>query len=255
MEIHHTHHHDLPQHKEKLWKHYAIEFFMLFLAVSAGFFVENQRDYYLERVREKEYAKSLYDDLKVDTAVIQRTYNEKLWCSKKMDSLQNILSSPDISANNELIYYFERFITFSDHFTSQDVTYQQLKSSGNFRYIGNLELYKEISDYYNLYDRYMVLAESPAESSKNLTEMEARLFNGQDLASLYKSNATNYYTIFARPEKKFHPVNEDEYYLNYLSVKAGNTKFNAQASIIFLAWLKDKATGLITELKNEYHLD
>jgi len=198
------HHHDAPGKKEKLWKHYALEFFMLFLAVTAGFFVENQRDHYLEHEREKQYAKSLYDDLKIDIAVIQRTLNEKAWCHKKMDSLLNILVSPDISANNELIYYFERYITFSDPFTAQDVTYQQLKSSGNFRYIGDLGLYKSISDYYNLYDRYLVIVESASENSMNLTEMEVRLFNGSDLAGLANPNVTNYYTIFNRSEKKLH---------------------------------------------------
>jgi hypothetical protein len=252
METHANHLHKVPG--KKFW-HYFFEFFMLFLAVTAGFFVENQRDHYLERQREKEYAKSLYDDLKIDTAVIQRTYDEKAWGNKKMDSLLTILASPDISANSELIYYFERYISFSDPFTSQDVTYQQLKSSGNFRYIGDLELYKSISDYYNLYDRYLVIAESASENSKDLTEMEAKLFNGSDLAGLANPNATIYYNLFNRPEKKLHPVNKDDYYLNYLSVKASNAKFNSYASMVFLAWLKDKATTLITELKNEYHLE
>ena len=144
MDTHAQHLHKAPG--KNFW-HYFFEFFMLFLAVTAGFFVENQRDHYLERPREKEYAKSLYDDLKIDTAVIQRTYNEKTWFHNKMDSLLAILGSSDISANNDLIYYFERYISFNDPFTSQDVTYQQLKSSGNFRYISNLDLYKEISDY------------------------------------------------------------------------------------------------------------
>ena len=255
MEIHHPHHHDAPGKKEKLWKHYALEFFMLFLAVTAGFFVENQRDHYLERPREKEYAKSLYDDLKIDTAVIQRTYNEKTWFHNKMDSLLAILGSSDISANNDLIYYFERYISFNDPFTSQDVTYQQLKSSGNFRYISNLDLYKEISDYYNLYDRYLLIVENQAESPDNLTEMEAKLFNGNDLESLFNDSANSYYTLFNRPQRKLHPVIPDEYYLNYLSVKASNGKFNAGGAMIFLSWLKDKSSSLVTKLKNEYHLE
>ena len=44
MEIHHQHHHDHPQHKEKMWKHYALEFLMLFLAVTLGFYAENIRE-------------------------------------------------------------------------------------------------------------------------------------------------------------------------------------------------------------------
>lgn len=39
-------------------------------------------------------------------------------------------------------------------FTSQDITYKQLRSSGKFRYIKNIALYKCIGNYYNLYSRY-----------------------------------------------------------------------------------------------------
>ena len=54
MEIPHQHHHDHPQHKEKVWTHYALEFFMLFLAVSAGFFAENLREYFSDQHRAKQ---------------------------------------------------------------------------------------------------------------------------------------------------------------------------------------------------------
>jgi hypothetical protein len=39
--------------QEKKWTHYFWEFFMLFLAVSAGFLVENQREHYVEHQRAK----------------------------------------------------------------------------------------------------------------------------------------------------------------------------------------------------------
>ena len=79
MEIHHHPH----SHHKKRWKEYLFEFLMLFLAVTSGFFVENQREHYVEGKREKEYAKSLYDDLRTDTFTIQRTYNEKDFCTKE----------------------------------------------------------------------------------------------------------------------------------------------------------------------------
>ena len=217
--------------------------------------MENQREYYLEHHRELQYAKSLIDDLKVDTMVIQRTLNEKITVSKMMDSLINILDSGDIVRSNELIYYYERYMTFDDPFTSQDVTYQQLRSSGNFRYMSNAELYKQISDYYNLYDRYLLLVESKSESLKDHNEMEARLFNAKDLSGLLNSSAQGYLTLYSRPAGKLHPVKNDEYYLNYLAVAASNAKFNREGAVIFLSWLKDKATGLLKELNAEYHFD
>ena len=54
MEVHqHTH---TPRNK---WTHYFWEFLMLFLAVTAGFFMENQRENYIEHKRAKVLTKSL----------------------------------------------------------------------------------------------------------------------------------------------------------------------------------------------------
>src|SRR5215510_14923389 len=60
-----VHHHSHTQRKK--WTHYFWEFLMLFLAVTLGFFVENQREHYVERQRAKQYASLLYDDIKEDT--------------------------------------------------------------------------------------------------------------------------------------------------------------------------------------------
>lgn len=146
MEVHH--HPDLL-HKPKKWKEYLIEFLMIFLAVTLGFFAENIREHFAETEKAKEYAKSLYDDLKLDSAIIERTYKEKEWVIVKFDSALKILDSKELDRFNEFIYYVERYTVFKDVFTSQDVTYQQLRSSGSFRYIKNISLYKEIADYYN----------------------------------------------------------------------------------------------------------
>jgi hypothetical protein len=48
---------------------------MIFLAVTMGFYAEQIREKIAEDSKAKEYAQSLYDDLKIDTAIIQRTIN------------------------------------------------------------------------------------------------------------------------------------------------------------------------------------
>ena len=62
MEVHHHAH--TPRKK---WRHYFWEFLMLFLAVTLGFFVKNQREHYIEHKRAKEYAEMMKDDLLKDT--------------------------------------------------------------------------------------------------------------------------------------------------------------------------------------------
>jgi hypothetical protein len=66
MEIH-AHSHT----ERKRWTHYFWEFFMLFLAVTLGFFVENQREHFVEHKKEKEYMRSVMEGLRLDTAKCQ----------------------------------------------------------------------------------------------------------------------------------------------------------------------------------------
>ena len=63
-----VHHHPHNAKTEKHFKHYLFEFLMLFLAISAGFLVENLREHYVEHKREKVFINSYVEDLKQDTA-------------------------------------------------------------------------------------------------------------------------------------------------------------------------------------------
>ena len=60
MEVHHPHH--APKH----WKSYLSEFFMLFMAVTLGFFVENYREHFIERKKKKEFLGLIVKDIQMD---------------------------------------------------------------------------------------------------------------------------------------------------------------------------------------------
>jgi hypothetical protein len=66
MEVHQHAHHE----GKKNLKSYFREFLILFLAVTPGFRVGNQREHYIERLRAKEFSKTLVKDLQNDTAAI-----------------------------------------------------------------------------------------------------------------------------------------------------------------------------------------
>lgn len=251
-----VHHHPQLHHKPKPWKEYFLEFLMIFLAVTLGFFAENLREHFVETERANEYAQSLYDDLKIDTATIQRTCDEKEWIVSKFDSAKTMLASPDLSKDNEFIYYVERYITLNDVFTSQDVTYQQLRGSGNFRYFKNISLYKNISDYYNLYSRYQSVDGSFGFAGKNdISELESKIFNPKDLSSLDNEHATNFYNLIKRPEGKFEPISADKQNIKLLYIKFSNASNRNNGARQLLGWLKEMAIQLMIELKKEYHIE
>ena len=97
MEVHaHTH---TPRKK---WTHYFWEFLMLFLAVTLGFFVENQREHYVEHQREKQYAGLLIADLESDTTFFNKEATRLSGLQNRFDTLINLLRQP-VSAPNNLI--------------------------------------------------------------------------------------------------------------------------------------------------------
>src|SRR5262245_46917424 len=79
MEVHHHPHVESMSagHTGKRFKEYFLEFIMIFLAVSLGFFAENFRETIGNREKEKHFMRSLIADLQVDTAELVRniSYN------------------------------------------------------------------------------------------------------------------------------------------------------------------------------------
>src|ERR1017187_1679325 len=66
MEVHH--HPDL-HHKSKKWKEYFLEFLMIFLAVTLGFFAENLREQIKDHKQLHQFMQSLNQDLRDDMAM------------------------------------------------------------------------------------------------------------------------------------------------------------------------------------------
>src|SRR6187401_2437879 len=109
MEVHaHTH------TEKKKWTHYFWEFFMLFLAVTLGFLVENQREHYIEHKREVEYIHSMIEDLKEDTASFNELIETNLVANKKIDTLIALPKGKERESFTKKIYYMARTIPLSD---------------------------------------------------------------------------------------------------------------------------------------------
>ena len=68
------HHPDL-HHKKKNWKEYLLEFVMIFLAVTLGFFAENIQEHFYDEGKTKVFATSLYQDFKADSVSLVQLIN------------------------------------------------------------------------------------------------------------------------------------------------------------------------------------
>ncbi len=231
---------------------------MIFVAVTLGFFAEQLREHFVEKKHEREYALSLYNDLKVDTAILKRTYREKVWIRDKYDSALVILGNHGNDGLHGYVYFAERYLTNNDVFTSQDITFQQLKNSGGFRYFRNIGLYKKLADYYNLYTRYQALDGPFADNAlrNQLTWLESELFDLKQLNELDNPSPTSFYDLVYSPgARSFTPLNKNGTARNQLYQYLANARLRSSNSMVFLNWLQSLSTELIIALKSEYRLD
>jgi hypothetical protein len=146
METHAYHLHRAPG--KKIW-HYFFEFLMLFLAVFCGFIAENWREQLREHRREKEFIRSIVEDIKSDTLQSNRTLLQLKRLKSGIDTVLILLSSPEIIDNSNNAYRLWTKNLGLEVFVSNDRTIQQLISSGELRLIRN----KAVSDRIMIYEQ------------------------------------------------------------------------------------------------------
>jgi len=142
MEVHHH-----PHVEKKKFKEYFLEFIMMFLAVTLGFFAENIREHYSENQKEKEFIRSLIGDLKTDARQLDSIIDQRLAKHRMADSMLIILNSPDLDNYGNQLYFFARSLPRILVFRSNDGTLLQLKNAGNLRLIKNTEAVRRIMLY------------------------------------------------------------------------------------------------------------
>ena len=157
MEAYHPH----GSHRGKKIKDYIFEFVMLFIAISAGFFMENMRESLSEHHKEKEYIGSLMKDLAKDTSNVQYRlkYNKSL--IQGIDSLARLLLEIPVSEPNipQLYNYTFNYLNQYFEFTPQDITIIQLKNSGGLRLVRDKSVSDSIIGYYSFVDNSIVSTE------------------------------------------------------------------------------------------------
>lgn len=135
-------------HHEKKWKDYLFEFLMLFLAVTAGFFMENQREHLTEEHRVREYARSLIQDLARDTSMVAETIQRINNSVVHIDRFAKFVEGKKIEELRNIdLYAYTLFIDGYRPYTWNRATIDQIKNSGSLRYFTNDSIVNSISAY------------------------------------------------------------------------------------------------------------
>ena len=250
MEVHaHTH------TARKKWTHYFWEFFMLFLAVTLGFFVENQREHYIEGQREKKYMRNLIHDLARDTVNYNLSISRRLQRERQAHQLITMLYSPDKNKHLADLYYFARQMPrMNTIFYSTDATMNQLKNSGALRLIKRTEVADSIVGYNAAMEAYAENRKTEIETRIAFRNAVGNVFDASVLLTMIDSTGDDMDKTVISPVLLKPLITEDQQTINHFCTLV---HFLYSQSIIVrksLLKYKEQASRLIELLKKEYHL-
>ena len=248
MEVHHHSHTE-----RKKWHHYFFEFLMLFLAVFAGFLAENWREHIVERKREKEYIRSMIEDLNRDTTELSLDNSIRKEAVSMYDSVITLLNKKNRSQfEQQRIYYLVRMgLRLSPFPILNDRAYEQMKSSGNLRLVHNKEIADRITKYYFSTKEFSINTDQTLLRLQALIECQGKVFDGAVFQEMV--NIKNF--EINPPSGNPALISEDKATLNELSVRIHYVLSILLYSQNFITDLENEASQLIGKLKKEYHIE
>jgi hypothetical protein len=233
--------------KKKL-KAYFFDFFMLFLAVTLGFFVNNLNENLSERQREKQYITSLINDLIIDTVQIKEIHSIIKSQIDGIDTLMHILEKKDQNNFiNNLYYYSFKYLNSAVFFTSSDRTISQLKSAGGLRLIQKKGESDNIVQYYSSSENVEYNTEYCLKEFYKIMDSEKEIFNFGILRG-HKIDSLRYLTDLKLLIDD--PLRINHFYNQILIYTSALMNYN-----VLLINLKKEAKSLLSFTRESYDID
>ena len=239
MEVHHPHH---PTHKKK-WSEYIIEFVMLFIAVTLGFFAENQREHFVEKHREKQYMESLLLDLEKDKMEVEAARKFTNTQIANIDTAIGLLTKGIWSKENLKIMYRVSLKTGGNRPISfVESTSTQLKTGG-MRLIEDKNITKLITDYWQLLAQMNQAQTNSFDTWKtSIKNMTYKIFDGTNYIDV-KNKIINDNAVL---------MTYDPIYLKEYNNRLLNLKFDLKNYLV--DYFYDRIDSTILALQKEIKL-
>ena len=224
---------------------------MLFLAVFCGFLAEYQLEHVIEHQREKQYIESLVADLKSDQEVLSQHIVHVQTGISIMDSMITVLNNPSkITDNTGNLYYWARLAPRLNPLSTNNRTFEQLKNSGNFRLIRNLESSNKIMNYYEKLNLTHLLESVNESEFTEYKKVAAKIF---DPAVFLNSEGNN--NEIKRLSYNPSLRTTDHELLQELSIFAVYMHGTKKGILATDEALKTAGAELLDYLQKEYHLE
>jgi hypothetical protein len=141
MDVHHHSH-----SKGKKWTNYVWEFLMLFLAVFCGFLAENFREHSIEKKRAHQFLESMQVDVRTNMKNLDSLIVQDNLIIRNHDSLVNWLLKDSATIDRAAFARYMGAVWVRNCLIRKE-TYEQMKSSGSLRYVGNISFLKQMMEY------------------------------------------------------------------------------------------------------------
>ena len=156
MEVHHHPKVDSHLHGKKNFKEYFLEFLMIFLAVTLGFFAENVREHFEDKKVTHQYLESLQLELLHNKTVF---YSSDSLYKSRLPVEDSIVKIFKAKKENEDLNTMARLVQISRKQYSPPIetsAYNQLINSGGLRYLDNIPFKDSLAKYESLIENFKI---------------------------------------------------------------------------------------------------
>jgi hypothetical protein len=197
MEVHHHPH--LPHGGKKKFKDFFLEFLMIFLAVTLGFFAESIREHFSEQKAVRQYLQTFGQELGRNQKIIT---NEKNFLSTQLplvDSLGNIFyeerENVDLSKTISLFHETTHIYTPG----IETAAYQQMVNAGGLKTIDNVRLKDSLAVYIDHIEKYKAFNEY---LTNQVTNTFSELAKDIDIREILKDDSISVQKPFSIRDNK-----------------------------------------------------
>jgi len=220
---------------------------MLFLAVFCGFLAENEREHFVEHKQEKQYMKLMLEDIKTDTAELQKCLADVGSSLINIDSALLFLTSNITDKTVAGSYRFSSGALKRIPVVFTDRTLTQLKNSGRMRIVRSQKVMDALTHYWNHIEVIRISLDRHAHYRSMGRDLEIRIF------SLAKNYLNDHKFMTDPHEPVYISTHQPELITEYANSYAYCGVVLGKARIQLMQQYT-LATELITLMEEEYHL-
>ncbi len=237
----------------KKWKDYFLQFLMIFLGVTLGFFSSNIRDSIINNGKEKHYISNLIHDLQLDTLNAATIQNDQVKLLVEMDRALKItpeeiknIPQQDLFFKHFLVFYINAF-----NFRQNDNTLIQLRNAGGYSLIRKPGVLDSIIALENFYEEVKKNDQFYYDNFIKVQDFSNRLMKMPFVGT--SATGTSVYPDLSVPEEVF------TQYDKVLIEQLYNLIRNEQTQLVYYKYLiglyKTRATGLMKFLEEKYDVE